>query len=242
MARRPKQSPVLKRALAIAKGATKEADVAIRGAEGAIKSALRWARQVEKDALSEFRRASPVENVLLGFSPKARRYVKKGGRVTRRTRSISARQAETKRVKEQYGFASPEIATKAREGGALSYRNAQARETAQRTKDAAYLKKLHRQIEQAAERGERIPEHGKPTTKRIRKGRRTFEVHTGFRAQYRHADRVVDWRERKLAGETLDDGDWHMMMDYAERFKDPARHLLRASPGSFGLGGRLEDE
>jgi hypothetical protein len=49
-------------------------------------------------------------------------------------------------------------------------------------------------------------------------------------------------RERKLAGEELENGDWHMMMDYAEQFKDPARHLLRASPGSFAARGSLEDE
>ena len=46
-----------------------------------------------------------------------------------------------------------------------------------------------------------------------------------------------------LAGEDLDNGDWHMMMDYAERFKDPTRHLFRASPGSFTARGawRMND-
>ena len=184
----------------------------------------------------------------MGFTPKARRYVKAGAKVTKATASVSARQAETKRVRAVYGMASPEIATKARERGALSYRTAQARETAQKTKDAAYLKKLRRQIEDAAKRGERINEYAgpgelKPETKRVRKGRRYYTAtRTGFRAREWHGSYVEDLRERKLAGEDLENGDWHMMMDYAERFKDPARHLLRASPGSFTVRGSVEDE
>jgi hypothetical protein len=200
---------------------------------------------VSHDAL---RRASPAENVKMGFGPKARRYVKAGVvKVRKSTASVSARQAETKRVRAVYGLHSPEVATKAREHGGLTYQSEQARVTAQRTKDAAYLKKLRRQIEAAAKRHERIAEYAgpgerKPETKQIRKGRRSYSVRTGFQAKDWHASYVEDLRERKLAGEELENGDWHMMMDYAEQFKDPARHLLRASPGSFAARGSLEDE
>ena len=70
----------------------------------------------------------------MGFTPKARRYVKAGAKVTKATASVSARQAETKRVRAVYGMASPEIATKARERGALSYRTAQARKRRKKRK------------------------------------------------------------------------------------------------------------
>ena len=201
-----------------------------------------------RHSYSDYRRLSPDENELQGHSRKARHYVLKGvKRVTKRTTSISARSHETLRTRQLYGLASPEIATKAREHGGLTYRSEQARVTAQKNKDAAYLKKLRRDIEDAARRHERIAEYAgpgepKPATKQVGKGRRSYPVRTGFRAKEWHAGYVEDLRERKLAGEELDNGDWHMMMDYAERFKDPARHLLRASPGSFGVRGSVEDE
>ena len=78
------------------------------------KKRYRWLSNVSYDAL---RRASPAENVRMGFTP-ARRYVSANGRkVIKSTRSISARQAETRRVRERYGMASPEIATEARKRG-----------------------------------------------------------------------------------------------------------------------------
>ena len=58
---------------------------------------------------SAFRRASPVENVRMGYSSKARRYVlaASGGKVTQRTPSISARAHETLRTRQVHGLASP---------------------------------------------------------------------------------------------------------------------------------------
>jgi hypothetical protein len=201
-----------------------------------------------RHSYSDYRRLSPDENERQGHSRKARHYVLKSvKRVTSRTPSISARAHETLRTRQLHGLASPEIATKAREHGALTYRSEQARNTAQRNKEAAFVKKLHRQIEDAARRHERITEYAgpgerKPATKQVRKGRKSYSLRTGFQAKDWHASYVVDLRERKLSGEELDNGDWHIMMDYAERFKDPARHLLRASPGSFTIRGSVEDE
>ena len=78
---------------------------------------------------SDFRRLTPDENEREGFSRKARRYVLKSvRRLTKRTPTISARQHETLRTQQEYGFAKPEIATHARQHGALAYKTAAQRE------------------------------------------------------------------------------------------------------------------
>ena len=71
---------------------------------------------------SDFRRATPAENVKLGASRKARRYVPNSvKRVTKRTPSMTARAHETLRTRQVHGLASPEQATQARREGGLSY-------------------------------------------------------------------------------------------------------------------------
>src|SRR5579863_10458729 len=104
-------------------------------------------------SLSNLRRASPAENVKMGFSPKARRYVKAGAKITKATASISARKAETKRTKARYGFASPEAATKARKAGALGY---ESRTQGERVAKAAGTR-LAKRIGRATRDGDRIP-------------------------------------------------------------------------------------
>jgi hypothetical protein len=192
------------------------------------------------------RRATPAENVKMGFEPTARRYVKADARVTTQTASISAGAAENKRSLKLYGVSRHE-ATRRRDEGTLHYSSRMAGETAEKNKATAYARKLRRRIEIAAQRRERIPEYAgpgipKPPGKRIWKGGRRFTVRTGFQARSSHAERILELRERKLAGEELDDGDWHTMMDYAEYFKDPERERLRSSPGSFTVKADLENE
>ena len=65
---------------------------------------------------SDFRRATPAENIKLGFSRTARHYVPKSvKRVTKRTQSLTARAHETLRTRQVHGLASPEQATQARQ-------------------------------------------------------------------------------------------------------------------------------
>jgi hypothetical protein len=133
------------------------------------------------------------------------------------------------------------------EAGRRGYSSEAAAKAAAKNKATIYARKLRARIEDAARQRERISEYRgpnapKPATKRVRMGRRFFTVQTGFLARNSHADRVSELRQRKLAGGELDDGDWHMMMDYAEYFKDPERERLRASPGSFTVKAELESE
>lgn len=179
-----------------------------------MKKPRRPSKRLASVSHEKLRRASPGENMRMGFSPKARRYVKPGAKIAKTTASVSARQYETKRVRKIYGMASPEIATKARQQGALSYRTGQAAETASRTKQAAYLRRL-RKAGQA---------HQRIVGEYNRNGKHSF------RATPEKAARAEELRERKLDGEYIEDqGEWFMMVRFAEHLGDPALHILRSS-------------
>jgi hypothetical protein len=173
---------------------------------------------------SDYRRLSPAENEREGFTRKARRYVLKSVlKLTRRTPTISARQHETLRTREEYGFANPEVATEARKQGALSYKTGAARETAAKAREGAFQKRFARDIDKAARSGASIPEYSGPG---IKKGR-------SFKARRWHAEEMTDLRARKLRGDALTQAEFSMLMDYAQYTKDPMRDFLRQSPGSF---------
>ena len=104
-------------------------------------------------SLSDLRRASPAENVRMGFTPKARRYVKASAKVTKATASISARKAETKRTQARYGFKSPEAATKARKAGALSY---ESQAQAGRVRKAAGTRAAVKELGRKAANGDKV--------------------------------------------------------------------------------------
>jgi len=202
----------------------KDGNTAIRDGEKTIKAALKWARSVGKKATSDFRRATPAENILMGRSAKARRYVLKGAKVTKRTPSISARQAETKRTRERYGFKTPEAATRARREGGLGYESRAQADRVAKAQETAYRKRLF----QAGQKQQWLVEHTKTGEIKLRNNGRPRR----FRASPDNASYVEQLRERKLAGEMLDQGDWFMMINYAEAMRDPQLSLLRASPGS----------
>jgi hypothetical protein len=174
---------------------------------------------------SDYRRLTPDENERQGFTRKARRYVLKTvQKLTKRLPSISARQHETLRTQQEYGLAKPEVATAARQQGALTYKSASARETAAKGRDSVFKRRLPIEIERSAAKGARIPEYGKSGH---RKGR------GGYRVRRKHAPHVADLRLRRLDGEYLDNGDWHLLIDFAEYYGDPKRALLRSSPGAY---------
>jgi hypothetical protein len=168
------------------------------------------------------RRASPAENVRMGYSPKARRYVKAGAKVTKATASVSARHAETKRVRKVYGFATLEGATEARRHGALSYESAaQGQRVAK-----ANQTRLFRRVERAGENREKIPYN--PAKHRQGTERRTIRLKTGDGERYR------DLRRRRLRGEWLEIVDFVWLMDVGQHFSDPQSALLRQSPDARG--------
>jgi hypothetical protein len=170
---------------------------------------------------STLRRASPSENIRMGFTPTARRYVKVGVKVTKATASVSHREAQTKRTQERHGFHTPEAATKARREGALSYES----QTQARRVDKADRTRLLSKIEKAVSAREKIPYD--PLGHRGKRHRgRLIALKSGDEQRYR------ELRERKLRGEDLDIVDFVWLMDMANRFGDPAAKQLRGSPGN----------
>jgi hypothetical protein len=191
----------------------------------AVRSRRKPSKRPRAPSYADYRRLTPDENERQGFTRKARRYVLKTiQKLTKRSPTISARQHETLRTQQEYGLAKPEVATAARQQGALSYKSASARETAAKGRDSVFKRRLPIEIERSAAKGARIPEHGK-SGHRKRRG--------GYRVRRKHAPQVADLRRRRLEGEYLENGDWHLLIDFAEYYGDPKRALLRASPGAY---------
>jgi hypothetical protein len=187
-------------------------------------TATRKARLLASASVSDFIRLTPQLNAKLGLSLKARHYALKGGRITKSTPTISARQFETKRASELFGL-TPERATQARRHGAVSYVSADQRErvakaaiTREENKTVAAIKKMRAS-------GDAVPSNS-PDKRR----------HGTFHPVSEHAEgRYRAIRRRKLGGEHIPDGEWQWFIDYARRLKDPQYELLRGSPAAFGF-------
>jgi len=173
------------------------------------------------------RRATPKENEAMGYSRTARRYVKAGAKVTKRTASVSARQAETKRTRQRNGFATPEAATRARREGALHYESRAQGERVAKGRLTRQTKRVLSDIEKAGDRHEKIAYD--PLGKRREKKARMIRVNPG------DAERYKEMRARRLRGgqgAQLDITDFVWLMDMSHHFGDPDAARLRASPGA----------
>ena len=189
------------------------------------RTATRKARLLETAPFSDFKRLSPEQNVKLGLSPKARRYVLKDAqRITKSTPAISARQFETKRARELFGV-TPEKATQARRHGAISYVSAHQRERVAKAAITREENKVVAAIKKLQSFGEAVPSNS-PDKRR----------HGTSHPISEHAEgRYRAIRRRKLAGEHIPDGEWQWFIDHARRLKDPQYELLRGSPAAFGF-------
>jgi hypothetical protein len=189
------------------------------------RTATRKARLLETASFSDFKRLSPGQNVRLGLSPKARRYVLKDAqRITKSTPAISARQFETKRASELFGL-TPEKATQARRHGAISYVSAHQRERVAKAAITREENKVVAAIKKLRSSGEAVPSNS-PDKRR----------HGTSHPISEHAEgRYRAIRRRKLTGEHIPDGEWQWFIDHARRLKDPQYELLRGSPAAFGF-------
>ncbi len=105
--------------------------------------AARARRRLAKLSYRQLRRLTPKENVAAGKSTTARNYVPAWiERVTKKTATISARQYESKKAREQHGL-TPEQATEARKQGGLDYVSADQRE---RVAKAAQTREANRKL------------------------------------------------------------------------------------------------
>jgi hypothetical protein len=188
------------------------------------RTASRKARLFSTAAYSDFIRLTPEQNVKLGLSPKARHYALKGVRITKATPTISARQFETKRVRELFDL-TPETATQARRHGAVSYVSADQRERVAKAAITREENKVVAAIKRLRSSGEAVPSNS-PDKRR----------HGTSHPISEHAEgRYRAIRRRKLAGEHIPDGEWQWFIDHARRLKDPQYELMRGSPAAFGF-------
>jgi hypothetical protein len=188
------------------------------------RTASRKARLLSSASYADFVRLTPEQNAKLGLSPKARHYALKGGRITKATPTISARQFETKRASDLFGL-SPETATQARQRGAISYASADQRERVAKAAITREENKVIAAIKKMRASGETVPS-GSPDKRR----------HGTSHPISEHAEgRYRAIRRRKLAGEHIPDGEWQWFIDHARRLKDPQYELLRGSPAAFGF-------
>ncbi len=189
------------------------------------RTATRKARLLESAFFADFVRLTPAENAKLGLSRKARHYVLKDvKRLTKATPTISARQYETKRVRQLFGV-SPEQATEARRQRAISYVSADQR---QRVEKAAVTREENRVVA-AIKKLRASDEHVPSYSPDKRRHGSSYPISADAERRYRAI------RRRKLAGEHIPDGEWQWFIDHARRFKDPRYELLRGSPGAFGF-------
>lgn len=162
--------------------------------------------KIESARASGLRRLSPAENVKVGYSAKAERFILRGAAVRKGAATVSKRQFLQRQTAERERFAKPislEMAARARREGGAGYSSAAAMEQASKQIEVRALKR--------AERVEFVKDY---------KGRK---YKTGFSAEY------AELRERKLNGEFIDQGDWCAMMDIAKTIRDPRLADLKSS-------------
>jgi hypothetical protein len=188
------------------------------------RTAARNARLLTSASHSDLIRLTPEQNVKLGLSPKARHYALRGGRISKATPTISARQFETKRAEKLFGL-TPEKATQARQRGAISYTSADQRERVAKAAVTREENNVIAAIKRLRSSGETVPSNS-PDKRR----------HGTSHPVSEHAEgRYRAIRRRKLAGEHIPDGEWQWFIDHARRLKDPQYELLRGSPAAFGF-------
>jgi|SRR5271166_685067 len=180
------------------------------------KIAIRRAKKIEAAPASAFRRLHPKELKKLEYSAKSKRYALKGAAINKNTITISERQWRNKEAA-QYNE-TPETLPAARRRGEVGYRTAAQKEATAKAVKTRFRNSVRRRVQGGV--GDNIEGYG---------GKHSYRITRPM------ADHFEEWRNRKLAGEWLDDGTWHAMIDIARRYNDPEIGMLRASPPAYGV-------
>lgn len=171
-------------------------------------------RKIDKASSDEFRKLTTAEAKKLGVSASAeRRVLASIKRVTAKTLTISKRQWAQRKLQETSGQKlSLEKAAAARKAGEIKYKSAASQTQAAKQSSTRKLKSDLKKLEKV--------EH--PGNRKHPKGYK-YDISENMRKNY------FDLRERKLAGEWIDAGDWHGMMDVARALNDPMLEALYKS-------------
>jgi hypothetical protein len=222
MARRPRRSPEIK---AAEKGLSDVArsirDIArglMRDGGKGETAAFKIARELERLAAADLRKLAPAELTSINESPKAERYIQKGKRVRKGVRTVSKRQYLKKQTAEREGVKPVSLEKAARQRREGEYRYSTAAREAQ-AKRQSFTKRA-----KAAERkGDRLQ---RVESSNPRRKARTYKI--------KNPGRYKELATRKLAGDYLDDGDWHLLVDIARGLGDPRLPLFMKSTSTKG--------
>ncbi len=193
----------------------------------------RTQQRIESAPAGAFRKLNKTELSKLGLSSKSERYIEIGKRLFKNAITISKRAFTIKR----HG-AGPEKLAAARQEGELLYKSRKTQEAAEKQKITRGLKKKERILK----------EEEKPLAKReLDRAYARFEKevsrphsvtpspwanqHKPYRPTEAMRTRLPDLYRRKLAGEHIPDGEWHVLADEANRTKDPMlARILKSIP------------
>lgn len=189
-------------------------------------------KRVQSAPASAFRKLSKTELVKLDLPAKSERYIEIGKRVSKNTTTISKRAFTTKLL-----GAGPEKLAAARAEGVYPYKSkaSQAAAEKQRTTRALARKERFQQASYPPLTGKQIDiatkrfESGIGQIQTVRSerwaaratGRNGGTVAATYRLSGEMKGRLPDLYRRKLDGEHLPDGDWHVLADAASTAKDP---------------------
>jgi|SRR5271166_848646 len=178
------------------------------------KSAKRKANKLAQAAPSAFRKLHPNELEKLGYSRTSKRYALKGARITAKTPTISEKAWRNKEAA-SYGL-TPKTLPQARAHGAVGYRTEAQRLGTAKARITRFGNSLRDRL--ARDIGKKVEGYGGNSSYRITRAM---------------ANQVPSWREHKLAGGYVPDGDWHNLVDVARHYDDPQIAYLRMSPSAY---------
>jgi hypothetical protein len=222
MTRRPRRSPEIKAAeKGLSDAARSIRDIArglMRDGAKGEKAALKIARELERLAAADLRKLTPAELISINESPKAERYIQKGKRVRKGVRTASKRQYLKKQTAQREGAKPVSLEKAARQRHEGEYRYSTAASEAQ-AKRQSFTKRAN-----AAERkGDRLQ---RVESSNPRRKARTYKI--------KNPGRYKEVAMRKLDGDYLDDGDWHLLVDIARGVGDPRLPQFLKSPPTKG--------
>jgi len=186
-------------------------------------------RRIAAAPAGAFRKLTKAELTKLGLLTKSARYIETGKRVTRTTTTISRRAF----VKKSEGASFEEL-SRQRSEGERPYRSKKSQAQAEKQRETRFQKGGQnskraqaetRRVERQAQKLDTVS----PPSSVIRADGSTVQP---YRVSRYMRDAFSDLRRRKLAGEFLADGDWHIMADMARATNDKRlpRLLSSATP------------
>jgi hypothetical protein len=189
-------------------------------------------KRIASAPASAFRKLTKTELGKLGFSPKSERYIEIGRRPAKNVKTISKRSFTIKKTK-----ITPEAAAKAHAEGELFYKSRKTQEAAEKQKITRERQRENKLTEKSLlsltskqiDRDVATFEKRLQNTSRVTPGPNSTRPREPYKINVSTRSRLPDLARRKLNGERLLDGDWHMLADAYRAAGGPnLAHILKS--------------